>query len=416
MRTIDPNFATDQPVNVPRNLSTDHVAQRGVANGRTDRDHSRPMIEDVSVHPSAAGAAAVWIDPPSYGGDPIGRRFPTSPATVSTASPTLTSSACERKSFATTEMGSLADSTMSASLWPESLLVMPENSYSPTFEPDRGTDRPGPAIAHPPAPAAETPAPAKSTFSQFISPAATSSAPIPPASTAVWEVDAFAFPNTIHRFIGDPGLMRSVGRPLDQVLEMGLSALLITSDRPGVGRTCVATCLAVAAARAGLRVVLVDATVPGQGSKAATLTESLQLDISHGWLDAIRGDVSIAETAIRSIEDQLTLLPWVSPSRAENVTRSEISGLLSVLRKGFDLIVIDGPSTQSDVWEVFASGNPAGGGSAPSDHPGRGQRGAVDAAVVVRDARGGTMSSAIALLEAIRQRGLLPLGVVENFV
>jgi Mrp family chromosome partitioning ATPase len=416
MRAIDPHFATDQAVNVPRNLSTDHVAQRGLGNGHTDRDHSRPMIEDVSVHPSAAGAAAVWIDPPSYGGDPIGRRFSPSPAAVSTASPTLASSVGERKSFATTEMGSLADSAMQASLWPESLLVMPENSYCPTVEPTRGAERPGTAVAHAPAPAAEAPAPAKSTFSQFISPAATSSSAIPPASTAVWEVDAFAFPNTIHRFIADPGLMRSVGRPLDQVLEMGLSGLLITSDRPGVGRTCVATCLAVAAARAGLRVVLVDATVPGQGSKSATLTESLQLDISHGWLDAIRGGVSIAETAIRSIEDQLTLLPWVTPSRAESVTRSEISGLLSVLRKGFDLIVIDGPSTQSDVWEVFASGNPAGGGSTPSDHPARGQRGAIDAAVVVRDAREGTMSNAIALLEAIRQRGLLPLGVVENFV
>ncbi len=421
MRTIDPSYATDQVSNGIRGLSTEDAVERGHGKGHTHLDNgpARPMTSDISVHPSATGAAAVWIDPPNYGGDPIDRRLPDSGAAVRAARPTPAVAAYEKRSFATTEMGSVADSAIPASLWPESLLVMPENSRLSTVESAVGEDRPGPIAAPAPASHAERPVTAKSTFSQFISPASTSSPAIPPSSTAVWEVDAFAFPNTIHRLIADPGLMRSVGRPLDQVLEMGIGGLLITSDRPGVGRTCVATCLAVAAARAGLRVVLVDATVPGQGSKSATLTESLQLDISHGWLDAIRGGVSIAETAIRSIEDQLTLLPWVSPPRAESLSRSEISGLISVLREGFDLIVIDGPSSQSDIWEVFAAGNQPGGDSRSDDQPdrgARGQRGAIDAAIVVRDAREGSMTSVTALLETIRRRGLLPLGVVENFV
>lgn len=423
MRTIDPSFANDQASTGLRGLSTENAAERGYGKGTVDlsRDAARQMTGDVSVHPSAAGAAAIWIDPPNYGGDPIGRQSSDSVIAASTAGSMPAVAAYEKASFATTEieMGSGAHSAVPAALWPESLLVMSENSHFPTASPTGGEDRPGPVVAPKAAAPIDQPVATKSTFSQFISPASTSTSTIPPSSTAVWEVDAFAFPNTIHRLIADPGLMRSVGRPLDQVLEMGIGGLLITSDRPGVGRTCVATCLAVAAARAGLRVVLVDATVPGQGSKSATLTESLQLDISHGWLDAIRGGVSIAETAIRSIEDQLTLLPWVSPPRADSVSRSEISGLIKVLRKGFDLIVIDGPSSQSDAWEVFAGSNQAGGSPSPHDQPdrgARGQRGAIDAAIVVRDAREGSVANANALLEAIRQRGMLPLGVVENFV
>lgn len=421
MRTIDPSFANDQASTGRRGISADNSAERGHGKGHADlnRDLGRPTTGDVSVHPSAAGAAAIWIDPPNYGGAPIGRRLPENALPASSAASTPAVTAYDEKSFAATEMGFGTHSAIPAALWPESLLVMSENSHLPTAHPADGEDPPGPVVAPAATSPADGPVAKKSTFSQFISPAPTSSQAIPPSSTAVWEVDAFAFPNTIHRLIADPGLMRSVGRPLDQVLEMGIGGLLITSDRPGVGRTCVATCLAVAAARAGLRVVLVDATVPGQGSKSATLTESLQLDISHGWLDAIRGGVSIAETAIRSIEDQLTLLPWVSPLRAESVSRSEISGLISVLRKGFDLIVIDGPSSQSEAWEVFAACNQAGGNSGSQDQPdrgARGQRGAIDAAIVVRDARERSMANANALLETIRQRGMLPLGVVENFV
>jgi Mrp family chromosome partitioning ATPase len=243
----------------------------------------------------------------------------------------------------------------------------------------------------------------------------------PPATTAaaMWEVDSFEFPTTIARFIADPAVMRLVGQPLDLAIGMGVKSLLVTSDRPGAGRTSVATCFAVAAARAGLGVVLIDATIPGTASKSPTLTESLQLEISHGWLDAVRGGVSIAETAIRSIEDQLTLLPWVGPRTGGVWNANEFALLIDSLRSRFDLIVIDGPSSNGAGWDTVLAPMPTGRLSSLSANRGRsasGSLGIVDAAIVVRDARDGHPTRGPEVLEAVRQRGIITLGMVDNFV
>jgi hypothetical protein len=168
-----------------------------------------------------------------------------------------------------------------------------------------------------------------------------------------------------------------------------------------------------------LGVVLIDATIPGTASKSPTLTESLQLEISHGWLDAVRGGVSIAETAIRSIEDQLTLLPWVGPRTGGGWNANEFALLIDSLRSRFDLIVIDGPSSNGAGWDTVLAPMPTGRLSSLSANRGRsasGSLGIVDAAIVVRDARDGHPTRGPEVLEAVRQRGIITLGMVDNFV
>jgi Mrp family chromosome partitioning ATPase len=225
---------------------------------------------------------------------------------------------------------------------------------------------------------------------------------------AVWEVDSFEFPSTVVSLFGDPGLIKSIGFPLDRAVCEGLQTLLVTSERSGAGRTTVATGIAISAAMAGLRVALIDATSP-KSIESLSLADSLNLDIHNGWLDAIRGGRSVSEIAIHSIEDQFTVLPLLSSTQSSDPTVEEFRRVIRQLRQGFDLVVIDGPSFLESSRALL----PAPGFSAsadPSAEP------VIDAAIVVRDARLADTEATFRVMESLKRRGVTGLGVVENFV
>ena len=336
---------------------------------------------DVSVHPTAS--ASIWIDPPQEPGKspvPPAEREPIGPAMVNPPTPVAPLLSRDAPPATTPSAGDRATAI----------------TTKPTAE----------------RPVAETPA---------VKPAdaATSSVEWTPS----WEVDSFDFPELARRVIDDPALLRGAGYPLDLALSENAQTVLVTADRPRIGRTSVAICLAVAGARAGLRVALVDAA-PGNASKSPTLTETLKLDIHRGWPDAIRHGNSVAETAIRSIEDQLTLLPWSGSATEPVLTVAEFAELITTLRSAFDLVVVDGPTVSTTAWDTVTARTPIRRTTKPQEsyrtepRPSAettGPRTILDAAVVVRDARDTSRLRDIELLESIRRKGLIALGLIENF-
>lgn len=206
----------------------------------------------------------------------------------------------------------------------------------------------------------------------------------------VWEVDAFEFSDTIVELFGDAKLMKSIGIPLDQAVSNGLKSILITSASGGVGKTCVAIGVAVSAAAAGLRVALVDADIANSG-----LAEALRLEVIEGWPTAIQGGQRADEVAVRSIEDQLTVIPSRLEDRDVPVTAIEFDTLMSQLRDAFDLIVVDGAAM----------------GNRPAIEVGK----SIDAAIMVVDSRNRNSDEEVAVQNYLRRAGVTGLGLVENF-
>jgi Mrp family chromosome partitioning ATPase len=228
----------------------------------------------------------------------------------------------------------------------------------------------------------------------------------PQPFTAVWEVDGFEFSDTVIALFGDVSLIKSIGFPLDRAVSEGLQTLLITSIEQGAGRTTVATGIAIAAATAGLRVALVDATMAtapvSETQIGSSLADALNLEIQYGWIEAVRGGISIAETAIHSIEDQLTVLPLVVPMAGLPPTSDEFARVVETLRQSFDLIVIDGPPCTEAAFRPLVSHRPG----APS----------IDAAILVQDMRQASADQANRVMETLRRDGITGLGMVQNFV
>jgi len=218
----------------------------------------------------------------------------------------------------------------------------------------------------------------------------------------VWEVDAFEFSDTIVGLFGDLSLMKSIGFPLDRAVSEGLQTLLITSEQHGAGRTTVAAGIAIAAATAGLKVVLVEATTAINATETNSLADSLNLEIQFGWLEAVRGGISIEETAIHSIEDQLTVLPLVLPMSGLAPTGKEFRTMIRTLRQGFDLVIVDGPPYQEPAFRSLLT-TQAG-------------QSLIDAAIMVQDMRDCNTDQASRLMESMRQDGITGLGLVQNFV
>jgi len=253
------------------------------------------------------------------------------------------------------------------------------------------------AVASPVAPAAVASPVALAAVASPVALAAVASpvAPLAPTPTtrsfdAVWEVDAYEYPETIVELFGDAKLMESIGAPLDHAVGNGLRSLLVTSVERGAGRTSVAIGIAVSAAAAGLRVALVDADTLSVG-----LAQTLGLDVEFGWLEAMRGNVPLEEVAIRSIEDQFIVVPSLANAARSQDISDEFDRMMSQLRESFDLIVVDGAHWEAASIALRSS--------------------SVDAAIVVVDSRNRDANRLARVQDDLRRVGVAGLGIVENF-
>ncbi len=127
---------------------------------------------------------------------------------------------------------------------------------------------------------------------------------------------------------------------LTSVKSHAAQTLLLAGVRPRVGATTVLLNLAVVAAQAKKRVVVVDAN----GAKPA-LAHRLGLSTTAGVQEVIAGTLALEQAVLKTPVAGLHLLPASSVSRKTGPLAGEAtSWLLAWLRERFDLVLIDGPA------------------------------------------------------------------------
>lgn len=261
---------------------------------------------------------------------------------------------------------------------------------------------PAPAVFAPP-PVATPPAPPPAV--QAVVPAVsegivTGAAPVATAPPVVqafvpaWEVDAFLWPPACDRLWQTSAtLWTELGLKLRSAVREGLCALVVTSARRGEGRSTIALCLARSAAKAGVRVALVDAD-----TENARLAELLGIDVKAGWEAAIANQASLADVAVWSISDRVTVLPH-APSLRHRTDARVVASVVRVLREQFDLLIFDAPPMDSDSAAWLGECGLIG----------------LDAGLVVRDVRSTSHRQILSVTHWLQAAGLDTVGIAENF-
>ena len=222
----------------------------------------------------------------------------------------------------------------------------------------------------------------------------------PPAAECVplWEVDELQWPTTVERLVSDKTgyFAHASGRLLAAVRD-GLRTLAISGSRRGEGRTTLALALARAAAKAGIQVAVIDADFA-----RPQLAARIGLEIHHGWQDAATGLVPLSETAIRSLADNVTVLPLEASAARTGLTLADprVTATLRAAAATFELVIVDlGPLGISD--ELLFPAEEA----CP-----------LDAAIVVRDLRYASAAESEDIGQRLVAAGIEAVGIAENFV
>ena len=114
----------------------------------------------------------------------------------------------------------------------------------------------------------------------------------------------------------------------------------VTSARPGEGKTTIATSLAISAASAGLKVVLVDADL-----RHCAASRIFKLEQDRGLVDVLTGAATTDEVSAFYEDVKVTVIPAGSKSlNPPDVLGSErMKQLISRLKDKFDYVVLDTP-------------------------------------------------------------------------
>ena len=176
-------------------------------------------------------------------------------------------------------------------------------------------------------------------------------------------------------------------------LDRSLRTLQITSPVSGEGKTTTVVNLAVALARAGQRVVLVDCDL-----RRPRIHEFLGLDPAVGFTSVLVGDASLS-TALQAVPDVegLLVLPAgpVPPNPSELLSGRRTIEILGILQADADVVLIDSPPVL-----------PVSDAAALSTR--------VDGTLVVVNANSTTRKQLVRSLELLRQVEAVVVGTVLN--
>jgi tyrosine-protein kinase Etk/Wzc len=124
-------------------------------------------------------------------------------------------------------------------------------------------------------------------------------------------------------------------------LEAKNNLLLISSSRPGVGKSFVAANLAAVSAEAGQRVLLIDADM-----RKGTLHRVVGGKAEQGLSELISGQADLPQV-LRSVDgiNKLFFIPRgkIPPNPSELLMHARFTSMLESLKPRFDLIIIDTP-------------------------------------------------------------------------
>jgi capsular exopolysaccharide synthesis family protein len=127
----------------------------------------------------------------------------------------------------------------------------------------------------------------------------------------------------------------------------------VTSARPGEGKTTIAVSVAISAAFAGLKVVLVDADL-----RHPAASRLLKLEREKGLVDLLTGAVGADKTLKYHKDLKLTIIPAGSKTlNPPDVLGSDrVKALISQLKETFDYVVLDTPPIGPVVDAVIVAG------------------------------------------------------------
>jgi len=122
---------------------------------------------------------------------------------------------------------------------------------------------------------------------------------------------------------------------------MGKSYLLI-SGKGGVGKSTLAAAIGVAAARAGMRVVVVDGDF---GLRGLDLMLGMQDRVLYDMADLVQRRCTLDQALITHPEyPGLNLLVGGQHARPKDFKRSDLQKILGTLQRRYDLVLVDGPA------------------------------------------------------------------------
>jgi Mrp family chromosome partitioning ATPase len=217
---------------------------------------------------------------------------------------------------------------------------------------------------------------------------------------AVWEVDAIAWPAVTNLLCsGGQSILSELGAHLVQANATGLKTMVVTSLISGAGRSTVAMCLARCAAQAGLKVALVDGDLP-----SPKLAEQLNIEAAHGWNEYVAGRIPLAEAAIYSIDDKITVFPFVwqadqTGPKAIQPDHPAVHDMIGRLAAVFDLVILDAQALSHPSGKVVGCFS----------------EGLLNAAVIVTDVDLTDRPELTAAIARLERMGVQSTGIVENF-
>lgn len=226
--------------------------------------------------------------------------------------------------------------------------------------------------------------------------------PAPPAAekkpaAPLWEVDRFHWPRTCEKLLADEaGYLSRAGEKLLAAVADGLRVLAITGSRRGEGRTTLALCLSRTAAKAGIQTAIMDADFA-----RPQLASKIALEVAYGWQDAALGRIPLNEAAVKSLGDNIVVLPLESSAATRSLSLADprVTATIRAAAASFELLILDlGPVTAGQGIE-FPPGE---------DCP-------LNAAIVVRDLRFATASEGEAIGQMLIDTGVEAVGIAENF-
>jgi septum site-determining protein MinD len=123
---------------------------------------------------------------------------------------------------------------------------------------------------------------------------------------------------------------------------MGAKVITVTSGKGGVGKTTAAANLAVALARLGKKVVVIDADI---GLRNLDIVMGLENRIVYDLVDIVEGRCKLRQAMIKHKQfPDLYLIPAAQTRDKTAVSPADMIQLTDKLRDEFDFILIDSPA------------------------------------------------------------------------